>query len=352
MARATDSYAAQRDRAYTLRTRQLLKELPPFCEEFFMGIADRTSALTRYEYAVDLRIFFKYLASVRDNGKGLSPADYTIEDLGAVTLDDLERYFSYVTLYEDDDGNPVKNHERAKARKVASLRSLFKYFYKKQKIKSNPASLLDTPKLHEKPIIRLEANEVADLLDLVDSGTALSDRERAFHKKTRRRDAAILTLFLGTGIRVSELVGLNVDDFDFSINGFKVTRKGGSQVILYFSDEVAEVVLDYLQERNAVTPLPGHEKALFLSLQKKRMTVRAVENLVKKYCSSAVPLKKITPHKLRSTYGTMLYQETGDIYVVADVLGHKDVNTTRKHYAAQTDERRRQAARVVRLRED
>ena len=352
MARTTETYAAQRDRDYTLRTRQLLTELPSFCEEFFMGISDRTSAITRYEYAVDLRIFFKYLANVRDDGKGLSPAGYTLKDLNAVTLDDLERYFSYVSLYEDDNGNPVKNRERAKARKVASLRSLFKYFYKKQKITSNPASLLDTPKLHEKPIIRLEANEVADLLDTVDSGSTLTEREKAFHKKTRRRDAAILTLFLGTGIRVSELVGLNVDDFDFSINGFKVTRKGGSQVILYFSDEVAETLSEYLEQRNTVTPMAGHEKALFLSLQKKRMTVRAVENLVKKYCSSAVPLKKITPHKLRSTYGTMLYQETGDIYVVADVLGHKDVNTTRKHYAAQTDERRRQAARVVKLRED
>ncbi|MGI6151625.1 MAG: tyrosine-type recombinase/integrase [Christensenellales bacterium] len=352
MARASENYAAQRDREYTLRTRKLMTELPPFCEEFFMGIADRTSAMTRYEYASDLRIFFKYLANVRDDEKGLSPIDYTLADLDAITLDDLERYISYVSLYEDENGNPVKNQERAKARKVSSLRSLFKYFYKKQKIANNPASLLDTPKLHEKPIIRLEANEVADLLDSVDSGASLSDREKAFHKKTRRRDVAILTLFLGTGIRVSELVGLNIDDFDFSINGFKVTRKGGNQVILYFSDEVAESLLHYIEERNAITTLPGHEKALFLSLQKKRMTVRAVENLVKKYCSSAVPLKKITPHKLRSTYGTMLYQETGDIYIVADVLGHKDVNTTKKHYAAQTDERRRQAARAVKLRED
>jgi len=352
MARATESYAAQRDRDYTLRTRQLMTELPPFCEEFFMGIADRTSAMTRYEYAIDLRIFFRYLANVRDDGKGVSPAGYALKDLDEISLDDLERYISYVSLYEDEEGNPVKNRERAKARKIASLRSLFKYFYKKQKISNNPASLLDTPKLHEKPIIRLEADEVADLLDSVDSGAALSEREKAFHKKTRLRDAAILTLFLGTGIRVSELVGLNMDDFDFSVNGFKVSRKGGSQVILYFSDEVAAALSDYFEERNAITAAPGNEKALFLSLQKKRLTVRAVENLVKKYCSSAVPLKKISPHKLRSTYGTMLYQETGDIYVVADVLGHKDVNTTKKHYAAQTDERRRQAARAVKLRED
>lgn len=97
--------------------------------------------------------------------------------------------------------------------------------------------------------------------------------------------------------------------------------------------------------------MEGHENALFLSMQNRRITVRAVENLVKKYASNVTGLKKITPHKLRSTYGTALYQETGDIYLVADVLGHKDVNTTRKHYAALEDQRRRQAAKAVHLRE-
>ena len=89
-----------------------------------------------------------------------------------------------------------------------------------------------------------------------------------------------------------------------------------------------------------------------MSLQNKRISVRAVENLVKKYSKLVTNLKNITPHKLRSTYGTTLYQETGDIYLVADVLGHSDVNTTRKHYAALEDERRRRAAKVVKLRED
>jgi len=352
MAKPLEKYADQRDREYTLRTRELLKELPSFCAEFFMGIADRTSVLTRYEYAVDLKLFFRYLSEVRDDGKGILSKDYTLEDINRITLDELERYISYISLYEDEEGNPVKNRERAKARKIASLRSLFKYFYRKQKITANPASLLESPKIHEKPILRLEADEVAELLDAVDSGSSLSERQREFHKKTKLRDIAILTLFLGTGIRVSELVGLNIDDFDFSVNGFKVTRKGGGQVILYFSNEVASPLLGYIEYRKTVQAAEGDEKALFLSLPKTRLTVRAVENLVKKYCAAAVPLKKMSPHKLRSTYGTMLYQETGDIYVVADVLGHKDVNTTKKHYAAQTDERRRQAARAVKLRED
>jgi site-specific recombinase XerD len=105
-----------------------------------------------------------------------------------------------------------------------------------------------------------------------------------------------------------------------------------------------------LTERKQIIEAAGHEDALFLSLQKKRLTTRAVENLTKKYAIGAAPLKHITPHKLRSTYGTNLYRESGDIYLVADVLGHADVNTTRKHYAAINEDRRRDAAKLVKLR--
>ncbi len=145
---------------------------------------------------------------------------------------------------------------------------------------------------------------------------------------------------LGTGIRVSECVGLDIDDIDLKNGGIRIHRKGGKEVTVYFGSEVEDALLDYLEERNLVIPEEGHEKALFLSLQKKRLAVRSVENLVKKYSKLVAPLKKITPHKLRSTYGTSLYKETGDIYLVADVLGHSDVNTTKKHYAALEDERR------------
>ena len=161
-----------------------------------------------------------------------------------------------------------------------------------------------------------------------------------------------MTLLLGTGIRVSECVGLDVDDVDFRNNGIHIIRKGGSESVVYFGDEVEKALLDYLEVRETITPLPGHERALFYSTQRKRMGVQAVENMVKKYSRMVTTSKKITPHKLRSTYGTALYRETGDIYLVADVLGHKDVNTTKKHYAAMDDQRRRSAARAVRLRED
>ena len=163
------------------------------------------------------------------------------------------------------------------------------------------------------------------------------------------RDTAILTLFLGTGIRISELVGLNDESIDFSNNSFVVTRKGGNKAILYFSEEVGDALAAYLAQKEEDPQIPADEHALFLSMQYRRITVRAVENLVKKYAKIVTPLKKITPHKLRSTYGTALYRETGDIYIVADVLGHRDVNTTRKHYAAITEDHRRSVAGAVRL---
>jgi site-specific recombinase XerD len=208
------------------------------------------------------------------------------------------------------------------------------------------------PRIHDKNIVRLDVDEVSTLLDEVESGENLTKNQQRFHEKTKTRDIAIITLLLGTGIRVSECVGLDIDDVDFKNNGVKVHRKGGAEAVVYFGDEVRDALLSYMEERNMHTPAEGHANALFLSLQNKRIGVRAVENLVKKYSRLVTNLKNITPHKLRSTYGTNLYRETGDIYLVADVLGHKDVNTTKKHYAALEDDRRKDAAKYVHLRKN
>ena len=167
---------------------------------------------------------------------------------------------------------------------------------------------------------------------------------------TKVRDLALLTLLLGTGIRVSECVGLDINDVDFRNGGIKIRRKGGNEAVIYFGHEVEDALLDYMDERQHKIPASGHENAFFLSMQNKRLSVRSVEKLVKKYASKVTSLKKITPHKLRSTYGTNLYRETGDIYLVADVLGHKDVNTTKKHYASISDERKRSVVGKVKLR--
>ena len=148
------------------------------------------------------------------------------------------------------------------------------------------------PKLHEKEIVRLDPNEVAILLDQVEDGSKLTKNQMRFHNKTKVRDLALLTLLLGTGIRVSECVGLNIEDVDFDNLGIKIRRKGGYEDIVYFGEEVEEALQSYLEERSHVVPVSGHENALFLSIQNRRITVRAVENLVKKYTSLVTSLKK------------------------------------------------------------
>lgn len=300
----------------TEKLRRIQKDLPDFAIDFFVGIENKTSALTRLNYAYDLRTFFKWAVDETNLFPNKHVCDLEVKDLEKFHTTHFERYMSYLTSYYDDSGEIVTNGERGKARKIAAVRSFFKYFFKREMISVDIASKIEMPKLHEKPIIKLEDDEMFKFLSTVDSGDGLSGHEKGFHKITRMRDVAIITLLLGTGLRVSECVGLNVTDIDFSKNALTVTRKGGNQVILYFNDEVKVALYDWLsvRERN---PELADEPALFTSLQNKRICTRAVEKLVKKYAGIVTPLKHITPHKLRSTYGTRLYHATQDIYVVA-----------------------------------
>ncbi len=330
--------------------REVEATLPSFCRQFFRGVQEYTSSRTRLAYAYDLRVFFEFLHSQNSVCSGMKITEFPLSVLDRITREDIEEYLDYITYYVKD-GKEYSNNERGKKRKLSALKSFYNYYFRSELIKTNPAALVPIPKQHEKQIIRLDVDEVAVLLDQVEEGEKLTKNQLKYHNKTRLRDMALLTLLLGTGIRVSECVGLDINDVDFKNNGIKIRRKGGYEAVVYFGDEVAEALHDYLEKRHHVIPVEGHENALFLSMQNRRITVRAVENLVKKYASNVTSLKKITPHKLRSTYGTALYQETGDIYLVADVLGHKDVNTTRKHYAAIEDSNRRKAAKAVQLRE-
>lgn len=345
----TEKYDRAQEIRNTKKMREILEDLPRFCRQYFRGIEETTSARTRLAYAYDLRVFFEFLQSVNSTLREQPIHEYPTAILEQIGKEDIEEYLEYLSCYEKD-GQVFTNDARGKARKLSAVRSLFKYFYTSELITKDVTALVPLPKLHEKPIIRLDAGEVETMLDKADTGADLTKNQLRFHEKTRVRDVALLTLLLGTGIRVSECVGLDLEDIDFREKGLRVHRKGGYEAIVYFGDEVENALLKYLEERKQLLPKEGHEKALFLSLQHRRITVRAVENLVKKYAGLATSLKKITPHKLRSTYGTSLYRATGDIYLVADVLGHKDVNTTRKHYAAIEEDRRRGARNAVHLR--
>ena len=341
------TYHEQTDVENTLRLRDVLKTLPPFCRDFFRAIEPRTTTKTRISYAYDIRIFFQFLLEQNPAFRDWSIDAFTVDVLDQLTAVDLEEYEEYLKVYQAGDKTET-NGERGLKRKMSSLRSFYAYYFKREMIHTNPTVLVDVPKIHQKSIIRLEADEVALLLDYIEhGGDDLTGQKKVYYEKT-----ALVTLLLGTGVRVSECVGLDIEDVDFKNNGIKVTRKGGNEMVVYFGPEVEKALKNYLEVRKNIIPVEGHEHALFYSTQRKRIGVQAVENLVKKYARQVTTTKKITPHKLRSTYGTALYQETGDIYLVADVLGHKDVNTTKKHYAALDDSRRRQAATAVKLRED
>ncbi len=346
------NYSQQRALTLLHQTRDILSELPVMCADFIRAIEPTTQPLTRYVYCCDLKLFFNFLLKEIPAFADKTIIGLTPSDISLITSRDIHIYLEYLSLYVNESDEAVTNAESGRMRKLASLRTFYKYLFMNELISTDVSRLVSMPKRHEKPILRMEIDEVARMLDLVETGEGFNQRQQKYNEQTKVRDLAILSLFLGTGIRVSELVGIDIDDVDFNVNGFTVTRKGGNQAVLYFPDEVGDALKAYLEQRKEITPVPGHENALFLSIQRKRIGVRSIENMVKKYAVMAAPLKKrLSPHKLRSTFGTNLYQETGDIYLVADVLGHADVNTTRKHYAAMLDDRRRMAAKSVKLRD-
>lgn len=349
------SYFDERNDKTLAAIEDVLDTLPDFAREFNVGISMRTMPLTRLGYLRDIRVFCVYLTRKKFKDKQI--VELGLPDLEKVTPTDVEAFIDWLSAYTVD-GKRYACKERAKERKVSSLRAMFKYFYKKERLTSDVMTKVDTPKTHSKPIIRLDVNEVVDILDEAENGDNLEGRQKSFHKTTAVRDEAMLSLFLGTGIRISECVGLDRKDINFQDNSFVVTRKGGNTSILYFSEEVADALRRYLDWLDAQiaekTPFGARiydKDALFVSSKGGRMTPRAVELMVKKYARVITPFKKITPHKLRSTYGTNLYRETHDIFVVADVLGHKDVNTTRKHYAAMSEDIRREVVDKVKLRD-
>lgn len=347
------TYYEQQQIEITQKIRTILTELPPYIKDFYRGRETTTSPKTRLSYSYDLKIFFHFLLRSNPSLAGRSVRDVSLDDLNRLTLTDFEEFTEYLKVYSDPQtGAIIKNGPVGIARKLSTIRSLFTYLYRHNMINHNEPTKIEMPSINEKDIIRLEPDEVAELLDYIeDCGAALSPHRQKYYKKTVARDLAIITLLLGTGLRVSECVGLNFEDIDFKNDGVKVTRKGGKEMTVYFGDEVHDALENYLDYRDRITAVPGHEKAFFLSMQRKRISVDAVENMVKKYALVVAPTKHITVHKLRSTYGSTLYAETNDIYLVADVLGHSDVNTTKKHYAAISEEHRKKARNKVQLRE-
>lgn len=353
MARFSEHYK-QKERHQKETYHNLLAQLPPCAKDYLRDKDLTTQISTRISYAYDLLMFFRYIKNQNPLFQHKEIKDFSYEDLACFQPEDISEYQHYLEFStEASDGENHENGKRAIARKMACLRGLYEYHIKHGNLEHNPMLLVQMPRIKkDKNIVRMNNYEVQNILEAIENGNGtMSERQRKACERTKQRDLAILTLMLGTGIRVSECVGLDLTDIDFKVNSLTIVRKGGSQDIIYFGDEVHEVLATYIEgERKHISINEGQEQALFISSKGNRISVDAIERLVKKYGRLAVPNKKITPHKLRSTYGTALYRETGDIRLVADVLGHENINTTIDFYAAIEDEHKRKAANAVNLR--
>ena len=265
------TYREQEKIENTVKLREFLQELPPYVKDYFRAKEPTTSDKTRLSYAYDLRVFFRFLQESNPALMSKPMADISIQDLASLQPVDFEEFQEYLKAYKAPDNKLETNSRTGIARKMSCLRSFYDYLCKRQLLPSNPVRLVDMPKIKEKAIIQLDPDEVASLLDYIENyGNQLTGVKLYHYNKQKYRDIAIVTLLLGTGVRVSELVGLNISDIDFKNNGIRILRKGGNEMIVYFGEEVEKALRDYLEiSRNAITPLSGHEDALFLSGQRK-----------------------------------------------------------------------------------
>ena len=334
-------YWTERDSKTRERINTLLNDLPDFVGNYESFISDTTAALTRENYIRDLKLFFDFILKELDLS---SVYDITPDTLSSLSVDFLSSYSRHLSNY-NSKGESVTIKDSTKSRRLSAVRSLYSYLYDTEQIPQNQMTKIKTPKLDDEEIIRLEDDEVMDLLRTITDGegTEGSERARIYNQIQATRDITLISMLLNTGMRVSELVGLDIDDLDLKRFSVRVIRKGHSNYsTLYFNDDLRDLLSYYLSYRNKIEGVKeGSEKALFLSSRKSRIGVRAVEKLVKKYSDRAGIIKHISPHKLRSTFGTKLYIETGDIKAVADTLGHKSISTTSRKYVEAGREVRR-----------
>lgn len=331
----------QTDIYFTDKTNNMLINMPDYVKTYIRAIHNRTSTRTRYEYLKDIQSFLDYEQDVLGHNIMLS-------DIAKLSKTDFEEYFEYMEHYEKN-GKEITNGRTSIKRKLSSLRHFFAYLFENNMIPSDEIRKVEMPKLHKKEIIRLDDDEAIDFLDAVEKGDSLTKKQKDYHQLQSTRDMAIVYLLLSTGIRVSECAELDMDDINLTKYQAHITRKGGDESIVYFSDEAAKYIAAYIDERKNIKPKNKIEKALFLSSRRTRLGVRSIELLVKKYAKRAVPAKKITPHKLRATYATNLYNETNDIYLVAETLGHKDVTTTKDHYANMSEKHKEENRNKVKF---
>lgn len=326
--------------------RKNMSLLPYFTHDFVLSlISDGKAARTVHEYTKDLLNFFEYVRTLEQFENTDMDKASAKDVLEAISVVDLERYKLYLADYNPDR---IKSSAASISRKLSTVRTMYRYFFNTEAISSDISSKVSNPKLQKKEISVLHLNEVDAIYEAIDTPPS-SKKQLLSWEKTHLRDKAIITLFFGTGLRVSELVSIDLKDINYTTAEIKVQRKGDMICTVNFNEDVEETIKDYV-ENERPTLLDGEKSdALFISTAHQRITTRAVEQLIKKYALIAGIGANVTPHELRRTYGNTLYKETGDIYLTAAALNHKNIQTTISHYVPKNDEKLKEASRRTTL---
>ncbi|MBQ2305466.1 MAG: tyrosine-type recombinase/integrase, partial [Firmicutes bacterium] len=272
------------------------KELPRFLRGFFAYLKGNVLPMTRLAYLHDIRFFMRYLIDETDLTEATETKDIKVSELNEVKAVDVNMFIDYCRNYKVETDRAVTyytNDSKSLARKKSSVSVMFKYLYRDELVDKNITDGFDpirVPKPGEKEIKALQDNEVMIMLDAVSTGEGLTKREYDYWEKTKKRDKAILIVFLTYGLRLSELQQLNVSSFNFNRGEFKIYRKRGKESIMPLNNSVTAVIHDYIDnERPSDSELAPEDKdALFVSLQGKRLTQRQIRELVKKYTAIAL----------------------------------------------------------------
>lgn len=319
-------------------------ELPRFLNGFFVFLKGNILPMTRLAYLQDIRFFCNYLIHETELTQVENIKDIKLDDFKKIKAIDVNIFIDYCRRYKVEKEKAIyiyENDKKSLSRKKSSISNLFKYLYRDELISKNITDGFDPiklPKPGEREIKALQDDEVMRMLDAVSTGTSLTKKEKEFWKKTKKRDKAILILFLTYGLRLSELQQLNVSSFNFGRGEFKIYRKRGKEALMPLNKSVEKCVSDYINEERASDEnlLPENKDALFLSLQEKRMTERQIRELVKKYTSIGLATsrdKGYSPHKLRATAATSLIGRGNSIFDVQALLDHENITTTQLYVA-------------------
>ena len=327
-----------------------LRQLPDFAFEFISYLGDSKEIQTRLEYVKDIQLFLEFIV-MQDSNDYTSPQRVTAENIASLEERDFINFFQYLTKHERrvpySNGNVIektyRNSDVGKARKLATLRKLFAYLEKRGYIEKNPIKYYEIKvKKKERINTRLTSDEIQRFFSAIlnPEPYQLNERETLFHNKVMDRNYVMALLLAYTGIRVSELIQLDINDVMAENDSILITRKGGDQQILRMPTQIVDDVrlfVQYRKKENAMHDL--QEPALFVSLHKKRIDAKTVRAFLSKYQQMAEIDKKITPHVFRRTFGTNHYNTYKDMYLTAQVLGHQSAETTRKFYADPNKER-------------